>query len=142
MHQTPLIKHMYEKLVESEEDFIGIVAYSIYKRQKQVFLKEQESKGSKRVNPRAMQQFLDLASSESQIKLYREQAAKLTKEFTVALLDEKKEEIFYYALEKIGKKGFWGFMYGVSQSLVANLIWLGLLAIIALILWKQGNSIL
>lgn len=141
MPGTKEYNKVYEKLVQSDKDYVGMLAYSIYKKQKQEFIKEHIiNNGGDIPCVEKIKSFHDLAIQPTQIDMYRKQATSLTKELTNEIISTKKSDIKDFIDNNLKNKGFWPYMLGVSQSLIANIIWLILIAIVAVILWSMEHG--
>lgn len=105
-------KIMKNAMSKDKHDVIGYVAYSIYKREK-----IEEIERFKNRNNNKDPEFADLKyfheQSEERIEEYRENAQRVLQNYITNLGIEKEKESH-------------GFIYGVLQSFVANLLWLGL----------------
>jgi len=141
MPSTKEYNKVYEKLVQSDKDYVGMLAYSIYKKQKQEFIKEHIiNNGGDSPCAEKIKGFHDIAIQPTQIDMYRKQAISLTKELTNEIISTKKTDIKDFIDSNLKNKGFWNYMFGVSQSLIANIIWLILIAIVAIILWSMEHG--
>lgn len=76
---------IYDKLVASEEDVVGILAYGIYKRHKIEFIEQFKSKHNKEPEPTDFETFYMSTTTESQLKKYHDQAENMLQE-TVTLV--------------------------------------------------------
>lgn len=105
-------KIMSDAMAKDKHDIVGYVAYSIYKREK-----IEEIERFKNRNGNKDPEFEDLKyfheQSEGKIDEYRENAQRVLQNYITNL-----------GLEN--EKNSHGFWYGVWQSVMANLIWLGL----------------
>ncbi len=103
---------MSDAMSKDKHDIIGYVAYSIYKREK-----IEEIERFKNRNGGKDPEFADLKyfheQSEGRIAEYRETAQRVLQNYMTNLGIEKEKKSH-------------GFLYGVGQSFVANLLWLGL----------------
>lgn len=102
---------IYKDLVSDNNDIVGHIAYSIYKREKIDHIED-----LKKNNNGADPTFEDLAP-------FRMMAGKRKSEYTEAAQRVLQKYITDVGIEY--EKANHGFLYGVLQSLVANLIWLG-----------------
>lgn len=132
---------VYEKLVESDKDYVGMLAYSIYKKQKQEFIKEYRlSNNGERPKEVDIKNFHSLAIQQTQLEMYRKQATDLTQGLTNAIINSKKTDIKDFIDGHLNNKGFKHYMFGVSQNLVANVLWLIVIGIVAFILWSLDHG--
>ncbi|OFX56669.1 MAG: hypothetical protein A2046_08055 [Bacteroidetes bacterium GWA2_30_7] len=130
---------VYEKLVHDDKDFVGMLAYSIYKKQKQEFiLKYRSEHMGNRPDTNELKRFHELASASTQLLMYRNQATELIQGITNFILREKKGDIDNYI--KVQSKSKRSFMYGVFQSLLASLIWIVIISVVAVILWSLQHG--
>lgn len=133
---------VYENLVKDDKDIVGMLAYSIYKKQKQETIKEFIiSKNGTRPSSTDLESFHNLATQRTQLEMYRKQATDLTQGLANSLLKAKQNDIKEIIDGHLSKpKGFWTYMYCVSQSLVANFLWFLIFIIIAVYLWSLEHG--
>jgi len=123
--------HMFDKLVEDDNDFVGMVAYTRYKRQKVEWLKKFEADhGRAATDDDVTQGFSAFCGMESQISAYREQAIDLIDNFLDIALNEQIEEIgaemHKDAIVQAVKRPFWlSVADNVTAGLVASLVTMG-----------------
>ena len=90
--------YIYDQLVDSDDDIHGIIAYSVYKRQKIQFIKEFKNKNDgKDPNDGDLLSFNELSMSPSQLDFYRSEATVLTEKFLSNVLYadlQEREEYF------------------------------------------------
>lgn len=146
---------IYSKIVNDENDFIGKIAYSIYKEDKIEFINNFNIKHSKNPDQDELKQFHEIASTVNSISRYRLEAEALLQEFLdntlTEALAEASEEIksnqillIREEVRKLKPAGFWS---GVWQNVMATVVLTGILALILLIInfsydgfWKTfGN---
>ena len=65
---------IYEKLVTSDDDLTGLIAYGIYKKHKIEFIAKIKDEESRNPTDEECQSFFIASSTESQLKKYRDQA--------------------------------------------------------------------
>jgi len=116
--------HIFDELVGDDRDFVGIVAYTIYKRQKVEWLTRfEEEHGRPATDDEVATGFARFSNLPSQIQAYREQAIDLVDNFLDVALDEQIEEIHQEMLQnavvKAVKRSFWS---SVGENLAAGLI--------------------
>ena len=111
---------IYGNLVSDEDDMLGHIAYSIYKKQKIEFIrsKANENGGNPPTNQQ-LKDFQEIARSDSQLDLYRTKAVNLVQIFLEAVLHEDMEKQRKDFLKQYTPPTFWS---GVLQSLLASLI--------------------
>lgn len=110
---------VFSQMVESDEDFIGLLAYSIYKRHKIEWIR-----GHEHGDPDV---FKRMACTAQQLRMYRDQAGQLTKNFIDESLDqlgaEMKETVSNgVIIAKIDslKPGFWRALGNHTLSGIAS----------------------
>jgi len=80
---------IYEKLVHSEDDLVGLVAYGIYKKHKiEVITQIKESEG-REPNPDECHSFFVSSTTESQLKKYRNDAESLLSDMVMNAAGEE-----------------------------------------------------
>ena len=114
---------MYSKLVRGEDDLVGLVAYSLYKRAKVAFILEGASEG-RQPSRDEFRGFDRTTCLPQTLESYRQQAESLLAEFSQNLLEERVAEIdaaFKTELaDRLSKvQPFWR---SVWQNVVANLV--------------------
>ncbi|WP_394201532.1 hypothetical protein [Marinagarivorans algicola] len=132
---------IYSDLVSSEDDILGIIAYSVYKRQKISHLE------SSKVGATSLQ---ELASTPEQQDFYRQQAIGLLDNFAKLYLEEDMQDRDIVFQDKISeletsytnklrefKPSFWS---GVWQSVVGAFVFVLCMGVLVFTLWawKQG----
>ena len=124
---------IYDKIVEGDKDLAGIIAYSVYKKQKIEVIKDiKKKKDNDKVLESELAAFVELSNSESQIETYRNEANILMKEYADILLKEKIEDIeLYYKKKAVGN-----FFNGVWQSVVGSIVFTLLIGVIIFLLWS------
>lgn len=135
---------IYGSLVESQTDFLGILAYSVYKRQKTELIARLRERTPEGELPEAeLRSFYELSRSETQLTHYRAQAAALAEEFAIEVagqeMDAERERLdreYRLKLES-QKPKFWS---AVFASVVASFIFTLLLGLLVFFSWslKQG----
>lgn len=119
---------MYGKLVQGDDDILGHIAYSMYKKQKAARIKA--ICNEKKVNyvpDEDLKHFIDMVQSSEQIELYTERAGTLANAFLekslgVQLSKEKARIESDFAHNHRSH----GFMYGVWQSIVGSFLFLSI----------------
>ena len=113
---------IYSKLVSGENDVLGAIAYSVYKRQKIETIKECERKLGRPPSEEDLQHFKDFSNSPSQIKFYQDQSFSLAQLFIdETFTEEIEQEISRRVRQEMAamKPSFW---YGVLQGLTASFL--------------------
>ncbi|MFL0805704.1 MAG: hypothetical protein K6L60_00295 [Oceanobacter sp.] len=90
---------IYEQLVDSEDDIHGIIAYSVYKRQKIQYIKDFYQQHGVSPTEDDLLSFKEISTSPSQLEFYRSEATVLTERFLRDVLEEdlKEREKFFSA---------------------------------------------
>lgn len=146
---------IYSKIVRDDNDFIGKIAYSIYKEDKIQYINSFLEKNQKNPDQHELKSFHEISSTENSIDRYRLQAENLLQEFldnTLSeALNEASEEIksnqILLIRDEVSKLKPAGFWFGVLQNALATIVLTGFLALIVLIInfstegfWKTiGN---
>lgn len=146
---------IYSRIVNDDNDFIGKIAYSIYKEDKIQHINSFFENNKRNPNQDELKKFHEISSTDNSIERYRLQAENLLQEFldnTLSeALNEASEEIksnqillIRDEVSKLKPAGFWS---GVWQNVIATIVLTGILALIVLIInfttegfWKTiGN---
>jgi ATP-dependent Zn protease len=133
---------IYDQLVESKDDFLGILAYSVYKRQKNEIIsrfKDQEESGLEI----ELKRFYDLCNSDTQLSYFRTEAEQLAQNFAQAALQEQLDDYERQYDSRLKdemrsvKPSFW---MGVWSSVIGSFIFVLVLGILVFFSWslKQG----
>lgn len=123
--------HIFDKLVGDDNDFVGIVAYTVYKRQKIEWLKNFEADNGRPATDAEIQAGFSVVSNlPSQVAAYREQAVDLIDNFLDFAIGEQieaiRQEIHKDAVVRAVKRPFWtSVAENVIAGFVASLITLG-----------------
>lgn len=129
-HQT------FTKLVTSDKDFVGMVAYTIYKKEKLDWIEKFRSLHGDEPSEHEIKQFTLASDSDLRIRQYRDLAEERVNDFidtaTIAELTEYKTRLRDDAIVKATKKGFW---QGVGENIVAGIIGAGIVALFQLGMW-------
>lgn len=89
---TKEFNYIYEELVESDDDIYGIIAYSVYKRQKIERIQDFKKNHGRSPSDDELRQFNELSRSPSQIEFYQSEATVLTQNFIDHVLDKDLQE--------------------------------------------------
>lgn len=121
---------IFEQIIEDDNDFVGMVAYSIYKQEKIKWIKAQHGKsGTYPTSEEIDQYFHDFASTEGVLKRYRTQAENIVNRFTqVSTFEElteyknqiRDEEILNLVEVKLSKSKFRAIVENVVSGLIAS----------------------
>lgn len=83
---------IYNSLVRDENDIAGIIAYSVYKRQKIEYINNFQKDKHQLPNDEDLKAFTDMSVAPSQLEFYQNEAAFLTEEFLTNVLAEDIKE--------------------------------------------------
>jgi len=89
---------IYEKLVEGENDIIGHIAYSIYKRDKIDYITSKKEEDVK-IKNKTLKSFHEISSSNSSIESYKIKAEIFMQAFFENTFQEMKEDIETQTIE-------------------------------------------
>lgn len=92
MSKEKVYNYIYEQLVEDEDDITGIIAYSVYKRQKIQHIKKFEKEKRRDLNDEELQSFTDFSTSNPQLEFYRNESVILITKFLETILAQDLEE--------------------------------------------------
>ncbi|MFW9082945.1 hypothetical protein ACOI7N_00025 [Pseudomonas sp. P2758] len=135
--------YIYTKLVENENDILGIIAYSLYKRQKIEYVQSLKEKKGCDPSDGDLSQFHDVSNSQFQLQAYRNQADKLAQDFLTISLETRAEELEKYYNDqatseiKSYKPNYW---IGVSQGVLASVIFVMLLGLLVIFTWSLNQG--
>jgi hypothetical protein len=135
--------HIYNALVADDNDIVGKLAYSQYKRQKIEYILAFKEKHGELPKDADLAAFHDMSNNVSVLESYRSQAAQLAVDFLKAsLADETTQMEEMYAAKasheiRSARPGFWT---GVSQSVIGSACFIMLLRCLVFFTWslKQG----
>lgn len=129
-HQT------FTKLVTDDKDFVGMVAYTIYKNEKLDWIAKFREKNGREPNATEIEQFNLATDSELKTQYYRDLAEERVNDFidsaTIAELTEYKMRLRDDAIVKATKKSFW---QGVGENLFAGIIGAAIVTFVQLAIW-------
>ncbi len=123
----------YSTLVEDPNDLVGLIAYSLYKRDKLDFIERHKATAGCVPTPDELQVLYQLVNTPGQIEALRTRSATLLEQVTEVVLEDafqKMEQDYQVKLiaELKVPKSFWR---AVSENIVANI---GAAALVALVL--------
>lgn len=130
---------IYSRLVEDENDLLGIIAYSIYKREKIEYIKRIKSEENREPSQEEMNHFWRTSNLQSSIDSYKLKAENISKEFGRQLLEGRTGEIEQEYKNKLIAKvesfrhPFWN---GVLQNFIASLLFIFLIGAIVFTSWS------
>jgi hypothetical protein len=135
--------NIYNLLVEDENDFLGIMAYSVYKRHKTEFITNFIKEKGKDPASEDMAPFYDISRNPSQLARYKSQAMDLTQEFVSNALAEEIEATekllraeYHAKLEGVRPK-FWT---GVWQSVIGAVFFVIFLGFLVILSWSVDQG--
>lgn len=135
--------YIFSELANDEDDILGQLAYSVYKRQKIEYIKAFKARNGFEPQDTDLIAFHDISNSHSQLESYRAQAARLAKDFLDSCISAESEELATFYAAKANSEissarpGFWK---GVSQSLIGSALFTLLIGCLVFFTWslKQG----
>lgn len=145
---------IYSQLVKDEFDFVGQIAYSLYKKDKIKHIEEYNASKGHEIPQPELEKFHEMSCKEIVIEAYRRKAEDILEEFINETLEEATEEIKFNAinnhteiLKAIIKpitpaskmRQFWT---RILQSIVSNLTLSAIIALIILILYVSRVGII
>lgn len=140
---------IYKKLVKDKDDVLGIIAYSLYKRNKIDFIHKFEADHGSPPSDVEMKTFHASSTTESSLEGFRRQAVDLARAFMDSALDEERQELeqeyadkYYLSkvtdeLESLKPNHLFGFLFGVTQGLASSVLFAGLIGIFAFVFWSS-----
>ena len=127
----------YSALVEDPNDLVGLIAYSLYKREKLDFVEAQYVKHERILTADELQVFYQLINMPAHVEALRTRSATLLEQVTEAVLEEAVEQLENdYKAKLIAElkihKNFWR---AVGENVMANFLAAGLVALSVLVLY-------
>ena len=144
---------IYEKLVKVKDDVLGIIAYSLYKRNKIDFINKFKADHGAPPSDGEMLTFRASSTTESSLEGFRRQPVDLARAFMDSVLVEERKELEQeyadkYYLSKVTDEVkalkpnyLFNFLFGVSQGLVSSILFAGLIGVFAFVFWSSKVSI-
>lgn len=135
------VSPIYARLVESENDFLGILAYSVYKRQKAAFVAQtlQQYGAEEEVPAEVYATFNGLNLSEPQLAHYRLEAEALLETFADLALGEQSQqnraEIQAEYEERLRRLKP-AFFFGMWQSVAGSVVFTLGIGLLIFIIWS------
>lgn len=126
-------------MVKDEDDIIGMIAYSFYKSQKIEHIENFRARNGRSPTDDELDHFHQMSNASSQLESYRIKAISLVREFLEESLSEKSKELDRHYAERSRdeirstKPSFW---FGVSQGVMASIIFAVLLGGIVFLSWS------
>ena len=124
---------IYKDLVENSGDFIGLVAYSIYKQEKIAYVKRFEDENGRVPEPSELKDFHDL--SQCRIPQYKEMAERRVSDFYEGLYKAQSEQLEAEYKDRLlselksYQKPFW---LGLIQNIISAFVTTILIGLIVL----------
>lgn len=124
--------YIYNELVNGPQDFIGLVAYSIYKQKKIDYVKEFETSRGRAPQPEELKEFHAIARGS--LEEYKSLAAIRVNNFLEDVFKEKVEVLDeeYQRKLKWKVRKDWG--KGIAQSVLGSFLWTILLGVVVITL--------
>lgn len=134
---------VYDTLVQNDKDFVGMLAYAFYKRQKQEYIKDLKLNNKKSPSDSDLESFIKIANSKNQIDTYRNMATELTGRITNEILISKQKEIKEFANRHFYEnKSIWHYTkQSIIPSIINNIIWLIFMGLIAFLFWASKQNL-
>lgn len=129
--------------MENENDVIGVVAYSVYKRQKIEYIEAIRRKPQRRPDERELPAFHELSDSATQLDSYRQQSVALVRVFMESAFLEETEQLALRYEEKTKQElarfrpSFWT---GVTQSILGSAGFVMLLGALVIFTWSLNQG--
>lgn len=129
---------MYSRLVKSDQDIVGFIAYSLYKSAKIAYIKQIETETGIPVSETKLQNYDKSQQNQQQIQLYIDKAKMFLGEMNQAIIDvvtsriEKESTLRHEEMIKSAvassSHSFW---YGVCQSVSGAFLYSFVLILLA-----------
>lgn len=134
---------IYDKLVEDDLDFTGMVAYALYKKEKKEYLEKIKEKKGK-VTDEDISNFH--IASEVRLDGYTQEAILYVREFVNDVIENQTkvsiDSITEIVESKAGPKGFANWMRVITQNIIAAFIYTIIISTLLFFVWfkKSGNE--
>ena len=128
----------FSKIVENETDIEGMVAYYMYKQQKQEFTEKYIRQNSKVSDNDTLKNFHDTCLTDAAIRGYRSQSSELLQKYGQIVFLQKVRDLSKIENQLNEKNAF---REGVKQSVVGSFVFAFLLFLIGLLInfSKEGG---
>lgn len=132
--------YIYSKLVDDDDDILGIISYSFYKQQKIEFIREIQEKHARRPNDDELRAFNITSNSPASLESFKVKAEALSREFVEAVLDEQIKEIQGNSDQELAQRVkalrpiFW---QGIAQNILASLLFVLFIGLIVFTAWSS-----
>lgn len=129
--ESAAVHKTYSSIVEGPHDLVGLIAYSLYKREKLDFVEAHQSAQGCKPTTEELKVFYQVVNMPGQIEALRTRSATLLEQVTEVVLEEAVQEMqkdFQAKLTSELKtpKNFWR---AVGENVVANLVSAGLVTL-------------
>lgn len=134
---------IYRELVKDEADVIGVIAYSVYKRQKIEYIESIRTEHARSPDDRELASFRALTNSPTQLDSYKQQAITLARGFLQSAISEEAKTLSMRYEEESKQKlarfkpSFW---IGVAQSVIGSAGFVLLLGILVIFTWSLNQG--
>lgn len=127
----------YSTLVEDPNDLVGLIAYSLYKRDKLDFIERHKANNGRAPTPDELQVLYQLVNTPGQIDALRTRSATLLEQVTEVVLEDAVQQIEQDYQAKLtaelkAPKSFWR---AVGENIVANIGAAALVALVFVVLY-------
>ena len=130
---------IYSKLVSSEDDVMGLLAYSIYKRHKIEFIEDFKKKKGTAPTDSDIESFIMSSVTESQLAKYKESAAAILGENVASAVRDELNNInfdFQKSVEPVVKKH----TYSAGKTIFLNVIASFIFSLILVVVFMLGYT--
>jgi hypothetical protein len=132
---------VYEKLVQHDDDLVGLIAYALYKQNKRDWLVEHRNRKAKDPTEAEMSAYLTSQQLDGTVRMYRERAAAVLDEFGKQVIDRATPDIQRDAVAgSIEKSLSW--WRQIPTGIASALVYTILLIVIAIVLRHAGIDLL
>ncbi|WP_298772680.1 hypothetical protein [uncultured Shewanella sp.] len=132
---------IFDEIIEGDDDFVGMIAYAIYKQEKIKWINVQyEKTGSYPVKDEIDRYFHDVASTPDSLARYRQQAEDIVNKFTqLSLFEEldeyKKQLRDDHIIKSIEEKLYKGKAKTIFENVISGLVASGIIVILSVFLF-------
>lgn len=132
---------VYERLVQRDDDLVGLIAYALYKQNKRDWLVQHRERRGKNPTDTELNAYLSAQQLDGTIRMYRERAEAVLNEFGEQIIERATPEIQQSAItDKIEESLRW--TQQLPTGIAAAFIYTVLLILIALVLRYAGIDLL
>lgn len=133
---------IYGKIVQGDNDIVGCIAYSLYKRHKVAYIESFKASHGCEPTEEQLKSFHDTTSMDDNIERYRKEASDIllgfcndSLSYASSQIEEEcrnnHEEMLRQVVSELRPKGFF---YGVGQSIVGAFVFMILLCLLVFFL--------